>query len=245
MLVLWFLSGVILSEYIQLISDRGSFLNSLWGRSKCDECQKEIPWVSLIPFIGRFLNGGRCVYCNKKISLKYFWFELLFSLGWAGILYGFWYLGVTSFWILAPTLLLYCATILLMYEDYKNYSVPVTWLISWLCFYALSWWSIGGRKMYLSDTLLMLGVLALSLLIVYFKRPKKNRSISSLFGTADILVLVQFALLLGFQKTTWVLVFSMIGAFFFLLWQKRLEVGQRLPLLTVMLLWGVIALWFL
>lgn len=238
----WAIAGIILSEYVQLISDRGSFFDSILGRSHCDSCKKEVPWYALIPFFGRFLSKGQCPHCGKKIAWKYFHFEVLFSSGWVALLVTLVYFGTTSHIVFAASLLLYCATALLMYEDYKSYSVPVSWLVSWMFIFAATWWSVGGGRIFYADTFLMIGVLFLSLGVVYIRKPKESRSFSNLFGAADILVLILFSLLLGFQKTTWVLIFSMVGAILFLLFQKRLRVGQRLPLLTVMLPWGIIAL---
>ncbi len=238
----WAIAGIILSEYVQLISDRGSFLDSIWGRSQCDSCKKEVPWYALIPFFGRFLSKGKCPNCGKKISWNYFIFEVLFSVGWILILFGLFAIGLTSVLILASSLVLYCTTALLMYEDYKRYSVPVSWLVSWIVFYFFTWWANGAGTLYYWDTLLILAVLGVSILVVYLRKSSEDRSFSGMFGSADLFVLVLFALLLGFQKTTWVLVFSMVGAVFFLLSKKRLKVGQRLPLLTVMLPWGIIAL---
>jgi hypothetical protein len=88
----------------------------------------------------------------------------------------------------------------------------------------------------------MISVLAVSVFVVALQKPKEERSVGSLFGAADLLVLVLFSLLLGFQATTTVIIFTMINAILFLFFQRRLRIGQQLPLLTVMLPWGFIAL---
>lgn len=245
MLLFWLFVGIILSEYVQLISDRGSFLESIWGRSRCDSCKKNVPWYALIPLIGRFLSKGVCLSCGKKVSWKYFWFEFLFSAGWIALVV-VWQGVLLGFpWLLLSVLLLYCATWLLMYEDLKHYSVPVSWLVSWGVFFIVVWLQLSYGRLYWLDTLIMVGVLALSIFVVALRKPKEERSIGSLFGMADFLVLIIFSLLLGFQATTVILLMTMINAILFLVMQKKLRTGQRLPLLTVMLPWGLIALMLL
>lgn len=235
-------ASAILSEYVQLISDRGSFLASVWGRSKCDACSKNIPWYALIPIFGRLIAKSKCVHCGKKVSNKYFWFELVFTSFFAGMLI----LGpasiVTSAVNLSVLLFLYCATWLLMYEDARNYSVPVSWLVVWAISFGGSWYLFGERQVFLLDALLMAGVLILSLLVVVIRKPKEERDLSSLFGGADFIALGVFALFLGFEKTTLILILTLLSSGVFLLWQKRLKIGQRVPLLTVMLPWGLLAL---
>jgi len=237
-----FLVGAVLSEYVQLISDRGSFLDSIWGRSKCDSCKKEIPWYALIPLVGRFLSKGQCPNCGKKVSWKYFWFELLFIGGWATVLVIWQTQIIGSALVACIVLLLYCVTALLMYEDAKRFSVPITGLVTWAVVFGISWFVLGARQLFLLDTLFMGGVLGVSLLVVALQKHGGLKSLTTLFGAADLIVLLEFALLLGFQKTTGILLFSMISALAFLVWQKRLKIGQQVPLLTVMLPWGLIAL---
>ncbi|WKZ24159.1 MAG: prepilin peptidase [Candidatus Dojkabacteria bacterium] len=244
--VLWFfLLGVLLSEYVQLISDRGTFIGSLFGRSRCDSCQTPLPWWALLPVFGRLLTKSRCFYCNKKISRRYFWFEILFISGWGAVLAGLYAYNMVETPFLAATLLLYSTTALIMYEDYKNYSIPVSWLVSWSIMFAGMWYLYFTGPVYFVDAGLILTVLLFSLAFVLLRKRYKLKQVGDLFGAADVIVLLLFALFLGFQKTTWILLLSLVGAFAFLLLEKRLKQGQQIPLLTVMIPWGVIALLFL
>ena len=60
----------------------GSFVNAavwrlknkkdlLMGRSECTHCHHQLAWYDLIPVASWLLLGGRCRYCNKKISPRY------------------------------------------------------------------------------------------------------------------------------------------------------------------------------
>ena len=69
----------------------GSFLNVCIHRlplresvvtppSHCPRCNKPIPWYDNIPILSYLLLAGKCRFCKKKISLRYFIVELLTAL---------------------------------------------------------------------------------------------------------------------------------------------------------------------
>lgn len=88
----------------------GSFLNVCIYRlikkesiirpgSHCPHCQESIAWYDNIPLISYFILGGRCRYCQKRISLRYFIVELLTALLFLFLLHQF---GLSLlFWIYA------------------------------------------------------------------------------------------------------------------------------------------------
>jgi leader peptidase (prepilin peptidase)/N-methyltransferase len=50
---------------------------TLWGRSVCPKCHEKIPFWANIPILGYFIVRGKCLACNKSISLRYPAVELL------------------------------------------------------------------------------------------------------------------------------------------------------------------------
>lgn len=46
-------------------------------RSHCPQCKKLIRWYDNIPLVSYIILGGKCRYCNKRISFQYFIVELL------------------------------------------------------------------------------------------------------------------------------------------------------------------------
>ena len=69
----------------------GSFLNVViyrlpqsesvvFPRSHCPHCSEELNQFDLIPIFSWLFLRGRCRYCNKKISIKYPFIEILTSI---------------------------------------------------------------------------------------------------------------------------------------------------------------------
>ena len=49
----------------------------IFGRSNCPKCKNKISWFDNIPLISFILLKGKCRRCNKKISINYFFVELI------------------------------------------------------------------------------------------------------------------------------------------------------------------------
>jgi len=46
-------------------------LFSIGGRSRCPHCAAQLRWFELIPLVSFLIQRGRCLHCQKKISLQY------------------------------------------------------------------------------------------------------------------------------------------------------------------------------
>jgi len=120
----------------------GSFLNAVIyrlevgdsafrGRSYCPQCKHTLAWYDLIPLASFVLLGGKCRYCEGKISWQYPIVELstaaIFTLV-------FWHLGFEFYlafgiWTLTFLQMLYLWTIaalliVLFVYDLKHYILP-------------------------------------------------------------------------------------------------------------------------
>lgn len=83
-----FVLGLAVGSFLSSATFRIPRGESLWGRSQCPFCKKEIAALDNIPLVSFILLSGRCRHCRKKISFRYPLIELstaiLFvALGWA------------------------------------------------------------------------------------------------------------------------------------------------------------------
>lgn len=84
MLVLFFILGLSIGSFLNVLADRIPKNKSIGGRSSCDNCKRTLSWRDLIPLLSFLLLRGRCRYCKARISVQYPLVELstgiLFSL---------------------------------------------------------------------------------------------------------------------------------------------------------------------
>ena len=79
-LPLIFLIGASSGSFSHAFAD--GFINekTLLRRSQCNSCKEIIFWYHLIPVMSFLSLKGKCFFCNTKIKLELFLFELLFGL---------------------------------------------------------------------------------------------------------------------------------------------------------------------
>ena len=76
--IIVFIFGSIVGSFLNVCIHRMPKSESVvWPRSHCPKCQKRIPGYDNIPFVSFILLGGRCRFCQEKISLRYPLVELL------------------------------------------------------------------------------------------------------------------------------------------------------------------------
>ncbi|NLB83239.1 MAG: prepilin peptidase, partial [Synergistaceae bacterium] len=80
MAVLFFtLLGAALGSFFNVVASRSVSGRSWWGkeRSRCPSCGHRLAWTDLIPLLSWIVLKGRCRYCRKPISVRYFAVEIL------------------------------------------------------------------------------------------------------------------------------------------------------------------------
>lgn len=93
MLLFFFIPGLSIGSFLNVLIDRLPRGESILGRSYCESCKKTLSWKDLIPVLSFVYLRGRCRYCKTKLSLYYPLVELL-----TGILFVFtiYYLLITN-----------------------------------------------------------------------------------------------------------------------------------------------------
>ncbi|MCM8772938.1 MAG: prepilin peptidase [Candidatus Omnitrophica bacterium] len=91
----------------------------IYPGSFCPNCGKNIKWYDNIPLLSYILLKGKCRYCRKKISFRYFTVELLTGLFFFSIYKKF---GFTAFNLVYDTFFL--SLIIVSFIDIDTFLIP-------------------------------------------------------------------------------------------------------------------------
>lgn len=69
--------GLAMGSFLNCLAWRLYHEESLWGRSKCPKCHKNLKWYDNLPVFGWLRLKGRCRFCREKISSQYILMELI------------------------------------------------------------------------------------------------------------------------------------------------------------------------
>lgn len=168
----------------------GSFLNVLimrtvegeqWvkGRSKCDHCEKLLPWYDNIPLLSYILLRGKSRCCHKQLSLQYPIVEAM-----TGILFVWWYaIGQVFFQLV---------------ESPLTVIQPVYWLVIGLVLVGIFFadWYFG----IIPDSLIWIGLVASGgyILVLAFSGAMEWRDV----GLSIVSAILAYLFFLGLHKGT-------------------------------------------
>ncbi len=118
--IFFFLFGAIVGSFLNVCIVRLPQGQSVVApRSRCVHCEKTIPWHDNIPLISYVRLGGRCRFCKKKVSFRYFLVESLTA---AAFVLFYKTFGLTP--LLLPYLLLTCGFIAATFIDLEHRIIP-------------------------------------------------------------------------------------------------------------------------
>ncbi len=83
--ILFFVFGLIVGSFLNVVIFRWNSGKSLGGRSGCLACQKKLSWYELFPVFSYLFLKGRCKDCKTKISIQYPIVELITGIIFAGL----------------------------------------------------------------------------------------------------------------------------------------------------------------
>lgn len=130
MIIIFFLFGLIVGSFLNVVAYRLRDAETLLGRSFCRNCKNKIRWYDNIPLVSFVLLKGECRDCETKISWQYPVIELL-----TGILFvlaGYYFFSPENMlsWLETAWLLgvLSCLIVIAVY-DLRNMEIPMSMLI--------------------------------------------------------------------------------------------------------------------
>ncbi len=74
--ILFFVTGVCLGSFGNVVIIRVPYRRTLWGRSQCMDCKRILKIAELVPLMSFLALRGKCRGCSSKISWQYPFVEL-------------------------------------------------------------------------------------------------------------------------------------------------------------------------
>lgn len=114
--------GVLIGSFINCLAWRLYKEETIFGRSHCPDCSKQIAWYDNIPLLSFILLKGKCRACSKKISWQYPLVELIM-----GLLFCLAFLNFgNSPLLLIKSFIALSVLILVFIFDFRWYLIPVS-----------------------------------------------------------------------------------------------------------------------
>jgi len=152
-IVIAFIFGILFGSFLNVVILRIPKDESVvFGASHCTVCQKKLkPWHN-IPLISWMVLGGKCAYCNAKISIQYPIIELLSGFIFAALAYKF-SISISLFFIAMSFLMLLALSVI----DLKYKMIPDSLNLLAIFFAVIGTWSISGLFKNFENALLFTG----------------------------------------------------------------------------------------
>lgn len=203
--------GSIFGSFITAISYRLPRNESMWTRSHCPVCNKKLKAISLIPIFSWLLQGGKCLNCGTKISLRYPLTEIITAILFLSSYLKFGYNFNT---ILVDVFIVIC--MIMIITDLETYTIPDSTQLALLFTSLIFIFYNNFDPLYsvFSAIIYFLLIFICGLIVEYWK--KKDA-----IGGGDIKLITICGLVLGISLLPLFFLFSgLFGLIFGLIWQK-------------------------
>lgn len=75
--VYFYIIGMLLSSFYNVVGIRVPKGETLKGRSHCAKCGTTLRFIDILPLVGYLINLGKCHFCHTRIHVKYLLIEVL------------------------------------------------------------------------------------------------------------------------------------------------------------------------
>jgi len=117
--------GLLIGSFLNCLAWRLYKEETIFGRSHCPKCLKQIEWYDNIPLISFIRLKGKCRHCSEKISWQYPLVELA-----TGLLFYFAFLNFGASPLMLLKIFIAIAVLILVFIfDFRWYLIPVSALI--------------------------------------------------------------------------------------------------------------------
>ena len=231
-LIIFFISGLIIGSFLNVIIYRLRIFDDILGRSHCPHCKNKIRWYDNIPLLSFVLLGAKCRDCEGKISWQYPLVEFFTGVVFALTAYYFFDIAnLGTLWETGFYLIVFSLLMVLLTYDWLYMEVPI--LIFWiilgvigvnLIFVSMGEWgavSSLGDYTFLNKILGGLVAWFFFFCLVYFSREKW-------MGWGDVYVGFLVGLILGWPSVLLGLMLAFtLGAVYALILLAGKKVGLK------------------
>jgi leader peptidase (prepilin peptidase)/N-methyltransferase len=130
-ILIFFVIGLAIGSFLNVVVYRLNVAESLLGRSHCPHCKNQIRWYDNIPLFSFILLKMKCRDCNGKISWQYPLMEFFTGVIFALVGSCFFSLNNPQSWITtAYFLVLFSLLLVIFVYDFKYMEIPM--IIFWI-----------------------------------------------------------------------------------------------------------------
>ncbi|PIT96856.1 hypothetical protein COT82_00935 [Candidatus Campbellbacteria bacterium CG10_big_fil_rev_8_21_14_0_10_35_52] len=136
--IFYFIFGIIIGSFLNVVSLRYNTGRSIKGRSMCFLCGSKLKWFDLIPIFSFLIFSGRCRLCKSKISWQYIFVELSTGLVFLGIFLKFSFIlnHSLSYMIISSVyfMIIFSLLIIIFIYDLKHKIIPNNFVYAFILF---------------------------------------------------------------------------------------------------------------
>lgn len=247
MILIFFILGLIVGSFLNVVIYRLNIAESILGRSFCPNCKGKINWYDNIPVVSFLLLKMRCRSCHERISWQYPIVELAAGFSFALIGSDFDPTSGAAWISLIYALVLASFLIVIFFYDLLYMEIPS--LILWLAIFGAvvfglySDWDFSGN---ISDSAVFSGILG-SLVSFVFFFALVFFSKEKWMGMGDAYLAILLGFLLGWPKALMGIflaffVGAMVGIVLIFLGKKKMS--SQIPFAPFFISGSIMALVF-
>ena len=252
-ILIFFVLGLIIGSFLNVVIYRLDMAESLMGRSHCRHCKAKIAWYDNIPFFSFLILRARCRKCEEKISWQYPLVEIGTGIVFAMLAARFFVLmDVTSWFLASYYLIAFSALIVIFVYDLLHMEIPtvVLWTavaFAVFCNLVLDLNGVGLGSLGMLGSLVFSGTLAAFVAFIFFFL-LSALSHEKWMGMGDAFLVILLGLILGWPKILLALFLAFfIGAIYGIVAMglKKKKLKSQIPFAPFLILGTFLALmWF-
>jgi prepilin signal peptidase PulO-like enzyme (type II secretory pathway) len=249
MLIIFFLFGLIIGSFLNVVVYRIRTAETIMGRSHCRQCKKTIRWYDNIPVLSFVLLKFKCRDCGEKISWQYPLVELLTGVVFALLANQYFILENPVTWLITGVMIALASALLVIFiYDILYMEIPnlVLWPAIILALIFNLYLDFGQifstvwERMSVSGVMASGGAFLFFFSLSYFSKEKW-------MGMGDAYLVILLGLILGWPKILLGLFLAFaIGAIYgiILIGMKKKDMKSQLPFAPFLIVGTFFALFY-